>query len=175
MRRVQTQAECDVEAEIHAETVESTYCRAIAIERAVRDALRELSATERAIIEGYYFDGHSLGQLARSRGVPFDLVRITRRRALAKLEQMLRPFVEKMFGLAAVRHPDCPICKASWRTIAEDILDARTSDVTWGEITTRIKRAVGWEAPSPQVLITHQRKHRRSEKQTTTQPKGDLA
>ena len=151
-----------------------SYHRVIAIEHAVRGALKVLTTAERSIIEGYYFDGRSLGQLANSRGAPVNLVRMTHRRALAKLEEALRPFVERMFGLSAIRQPDCAICRASWRAVAEEILDSRTTEITWGQIAVRIRRAVNWQAPSPQVLITHQRKHRRFERTSTAQPKGEL-
>jgi hypothetical protein len=148
--------------------------RSLAIELAVRAALGVLTAGERTIVEGYYFDGRSLPQLARSTGVPLDFVRISHRRALAKLEVELAPFVERMFGLAAIRHVNCAICRASWRAIAEDILDGKTADTTWGQIAIRIERAVGWKAPSPQALITHQRKHRRFVKSATQQEEGEL-
>lgn len=147
--------------------------RSLAIELAVRGALKVLTRGEREIIEGYYFDGRSLPMLARATGVPVDFVRIAHRRALAKLEMTLAPFVERMFGLAVVRHTDCTICRASWRAIAEDILDGRTADTTWGQIAIRIERAVGWKAPSPQVLITHQKKHRQFVKPATQEPEGE--
>ena len=147
--------------------------RSLAIELAVRGALRVLTTGEREIIEGYYFDGRSLPQLARATGVPVDFVRIAHRRALAKLETELAPFVERMFGLSAVRHRDCAICSASWRAIAEDVLDGRTGDTTWGQIMIRIERAVGWKAPSPQALMTHQKKHRQFEKPATRETEGE--
>lgn len=154
--------------------IAGSYQRAMAIERAVRGALKVLTTAERSIIEEYYFDGRSMGQVANSRGTPVNLVRMTHRRALAKLEEALRPFVERMFGLSAIRQPDCPICRASWRAVAEEILDSRTTEITWGQVAVRIRRAVGWQASSPQVLITHQRKHRRFERIPTAQPKGEL-
>jgi hypothetical protein len=147
--------------------------RSLAIELAVRRALTLLTTVERSIIEGYYFDGRSMPQLSRSGGMPLDFVRIAHRRALARLEGELASLVERMFGLEAVHRPECVICGAPWRTTAEAILDGKTPDTTWGQIATRIERAVGWKAASPQTLIVHQRKHRRFEKITTTTQEGD--
>jgi len=49
---------------------------------------------------------------------------------------------------------------STWRADAEAILDGKTPEMTWGQIITRIERATGWRAVSPQVLIAHQRAHR---------------
>lgn len=146
--------------------------RSYAIELSVRQALGTLTSGERIIVEGYYFDGRSLPQLSRITGAPLDFVRIAHRRALAKLEVELTPLVERLFGLGAVRRIECAICQAEWRAVAEDILDAKTADMTWGQISVRIARAVGWQAPSPQTLITHQRKHRRFERTCGQSQKG---
>ncbi len=147
--------------------------RSYAVEISVRRALRVLTAGELAIVEGYYFDGHSMPQLARATGVPLDFVRMAHRRALAKLEIELAPLVARMFGLEAIQLPNCAICRAQWRTTAERILDARTPDMTWGQIAVRIERAVGWKASSPQTLITHQRKHRKFERIPDHMGKGE--
>ncbi len=147
--------------------------RTYAVELVVRRALRILSAAELRIIEGYYFDGRSMPQLSRSTGVPLDFVRIAHRRALARLEIELSPFVERMFGLSSVTLSGCAICMAPWRPTAEDIIDGKTPDTTWGQIAIRIERAVGWRPPCPQVLITHDKKHRHFEKPSTQNQKGE--
>jgi hypothetical protein len=79
---------------------------------------------------------------------------------------MLAPLVAQWYGIGAARNSACPICTAEWREDADAIIDAKTQEVTWGQIMTRIERATGWRAKSPQVLIMHQRKHR------TFQPEG---
>ena len=147
--------------------------RSLAVELAVRRALDVLTTSELVIVEGYYFEGRSMPQLSKSTGVPLDFVRIAHRRALAKLEVELAPLVERMFGLTAVTRTGCAICLAPWRPAAEEILDGRTPDATWGQIAVRIERAVGWKAPSPQVLMTHQRKHRQFENTPATKSEGE--
>lgn len=127
---------------------------------AVRRAIRILNTPERNVIEGYYFDGTSFPRLANAAGVTLTRIRTIHERALAKLRTRLTPFVELMFGLRVIQAPDCPICSAMWREIAEDLLDAKTTDMTWGDVARRLERAVGWRAPTPQILMTHQRKHR---------------
>ncbi len=130
------------------------------IERAVRRALTILSQTERRVIEGYYFDGCSFGRLAAVVDLPQRRVRVIHQRALSRLEFELAPLVEQMFGIRSMRAPNCPVCNAEWRVIAEDLLDEKTEEMTWGDVIIRLERAVGWRAPTPQILISHTRKHR---------------
>ncbi|GAB4323811.1 MAG: hypothetical protein Kow0074_16380 [Candidatus Zixiibacteriota bacterium] len=144
--------------------------RTRAVQRTVRRSLSVLNAPERAVIEGYYFDGLSLPQLANQAGVPLIRIRVMHRRALGKLRQELTPFVIAMYGLRLSHDSDCPICTAPWRDAAERILDDKTADMTWGDVAVRIERAVGWTCPTPQVLMTHQRKHRHFQRR----PKGDI-
>lgn len=143
------------------------------IQEAVRSALAVLNPPERFVIEGRYFDGRSFPRLATSLGQTLARVKVIHRRALLKLEIELAPFVERMFGIAAVRTPDCPICRAQWRSTAERLLDEKTPDMTWGEMATRIERAVGWHASTPRILTTHQRQHRRFVKSSNPIPEGD--
>lgn len=140
------------------ERVRAERVRQIGI--AVRGALAILNLPERSVIEGYYFDGTSLPRLADQSGLTLTRIRTIQERALAKLRTRLTPFVEKMFGLRVVQDPDCPICEGVWRVIAEELLDGKTPDMTWGDVARRLERAVGWRAPTPQILMTHQRKHR---------------
>jgi hypothetical protein len=99
-------------------------------------------------------------------------IRLLHQRALRKMEMILAPLVARMFGVTALRVPDCPICRAEWRFDAERILDDKTDDITWGMISQRIERATGWHAPNPQTLKSHQARHRRFTKVTTAQRKG---
>jgi hypothetical protein len=145
--------------------------RVFEIQDAVRDALVVLNAPERFVVEGYYFDGRSLPRLASMQSLSLARVKGIHRRALTKLEIELTPFAERMFGIAALRTPDCAICRAEWRSVAEQLLDEKTPDMTWGDIAIRIERAVGWHVPSPRVLTTHQKHHRRFVISTATEPK----
>lgn len=128
---------------------------------AVRAAIGGLQTAEREVIEGHYFHGQSLPRLARQMGRPMARIRLLRERAIRKLRVALTPFVEQMFGIRVLRAPDCPICRARWRDDAERILDDKTDDMTWGMIARRIERATGWQAPNPQMLKTHDQRHRR--------------
>jgi len=143
------------------EHIEFITRRAFEIQDAVRNAMAVLNAPERFVIEGYYFDGRSFPRLATMRSITLSRVKSIHRRALTKLEIELTPFVERMFGIAAIRTPDCPICRAEWRPMAEQLLDGKTPEMTWGDVAIRIERAVGWHVPTPRVLTTHQKRHRR--------------
>ncbi|MBD3298901.1 MAG: hypothetical protein GF341_09620 [candidate division Zixibacteria bacterium] len=143
--------------------------RARRVETAVRGALRVLNPPERGIIEGYYFDGRSFPHLANEHSLSLTRVRTIHTRALSKLRHELTPLVIELYGLQLAHESGCPICRAQWRDLAEGILDEKTPDMTWGDVATRIERAVGWTPSTPQVLITHQRKHR----QLQHSPKGD--
>jgi hypothetical protein len=110
------------------------------IQDAVREALAVLNAPERFIIEGYYFDGRSFPRLASMQSLTLSRVKGIHRRALTKLEIELAPFVERMFGIHALRTPDCAICRAEWRSIVEQLLDEKTADMTWGDVAVRIER-----------------------------------
>lgn len=145
--------------------------RAFEIQDAVRDALTILNAPERFVIEGYYFDGRSFPRLATMQSLSLSRVKSIHRRALTKLEIELAPFVERMFGIEALLKPDCPICRAEWRPIAEQLLDEKTLEMTWGDVARRIERAVGWHVPTPRVLTTHQNRHRRFVMSSVNQPK----
>jgi len=135
--------------------------RARRVQQAVRQAMVVLNMPERAVIEGYYFDGTSLPRLADQGRVTLARIRTIHTRALAKLRFELTPFVMDMYGLTPTHADRCPVCAAAWRDDAERILDEKTDDMTWGDIITRLERAVGWRASTPQVLITHQRRHRK--------------
>jgi len=130
------------------------------IQRTVRDAIALLAPIEREIIEGYYFEGLSLQRLANRAGRPFSRMRMLHERALRKLAMILAPFVERVFRIRVLQFPNCPICRAEWRSDAERILDDKTDDVTWGAIIRRIERATGWRAPGAPVLKAHQARHR---------------
>lgn len=155
------------------EHVEFIRRRASEIQAAVREALKVLNAPERHVIEGYYFDGRSFPRLATMRSVTLSRVKSIHRRALTKLESELAPFVARMFGIEALRTPECPICRAEWRSVAERLLDEKTPDMTWGDVAIRIERAVGWHVPTPRVLTTHQKRHRRFVTSSANQPKED--
>lgn len=130
------------------------------IRRAVRTAVGRLEGLEKTVVEGYYFDGLSMGRLAELERVSLNRAFIVHRQALRSLRAMLAPFVERLFGLEATCVSSCPICVAPWRDDAEAIIEAKTKDMTWGQIIIRIERATGWRTQSPQILIAHQRKHR---------------
>lgn len=134
--------------------------RVLEIARAVREAVAKLRGLERSVIEEYYFDGLSVRRIAEAEGVSVNRVMVAQRLALRQLRVLLTPFVTRMFGIGATCVPNCPICAAPWREDAEAIIDGKTSDVTWGQIMTRIERATGWNGKRPQILIAHQRKHR---------------
>jgi hypothetical protein len=135
--------------------------RAARTERAVRGAVAQLSETERAIILQYYYDGRSLAAIGDRLGFSLLRMQVLHRRALGRLRRDLTPMVRMMFGVDAPRHGGCAICSAPWRAEAEELLDEKTPDMTWGEVARRLARAVGWHTPSPQTLIIHQKHHRR--------------
>lgn len=141
----------------------------------VRRAVDRLTGLERTTIEGCYFDGISMGRLATIEGVTVSRVVMAHRQGLRRLRQMLAPFVARWYGIGVIRNPACSICTAAWREDAEAIIDAKTQDVTWGQIMTRIERATGWRAKSPQVLIVHQRKHRTFQHERTDNGDTSLA
>jgi hypothetical protein len=130
---------------------------------------------ERRVIEGCYFDGMSMGQIAEIEGVTVNRVVTAYRQAIRNLREMLAPFVARTFGIGATIVASCPICTAEWRVDAEAIIDGKTADVTWGQIMTRIERATGWRAKSPQVLIVHKRKHGVFESERIVHDEADVA
>ncbi|MEW5702722.1 MAG: sigma-70 family RNA polymerase sigma factor [Candidatus Zixiibacteriota bacterium] len=130
------------------------------IQEHVRNAVAKLPILERRIIEGHYFDGHSLSQLADEIGLPKTRIQVLYRRGLGRLRTALADFVVATFGIRAVILPDCPICHAAWRGTAEDLLDEKTPEITWGELARRLERAVGWTPTTIQVVIGHQKRHR---------------
>lgn len=141
----------------------------------VRRAVERLTGLDRSTIEGYYFDGISLRRLATIEGVTVSRVVMAHRQGLRRLRHMLAPLVARWYGIGVIRNPACPICTAAWREDAEAIVDAKTQDVTWGQIMTRIERATDWRAKSPQVLIAHERKHRTFQPERTNNGDTSLA
>ena len=131
------------------------------IEHTVRDALSCLTIPEREVVEQYYYNGLSFIRIADAQGLAVERVQFLHRRALANLRIKLAPFVGITFGLSPLANIDCPICCAPWRQTAEELLDEKTTAATWGEIARRLERAVGWFASTPQILMAHQKKHRR--------------
>jgi len=131
------------------------------IERAVRRAVGRLGPGERQVIERYYYLGRSFDSIAKEDFLSMARVRAMHRRALGHLRLLLAPLAQFLFGVGQSVDPDCPICTASWRHDAEEILDEKTAEMTWGQMAMRLERAVGWRPGSPQTLIGHQRHHRR--------------
>jgi len=131
-----------------------------AVDRSIRAVVAQLAHIDRLVIEGYYFEGLSLPRIAQDHSLSADYVASVRRRALGVLRLALAALVEHEFGITVVADSACDICRAVWRESAEAILDEKTDRDTWGDLITRIERATGWRAPSPQTLRTHQSKHR---------------
>lgn len=153
----------------------SEYGRVEEIRYAVRRAVGQLRGLERRVIEGYNFDGMSFGRIAESESVSVNRVVTAHRQAMRSLRVILAPFVARTFGIGATVVSRCPICTSSWRSDAESIIDAKTPDVTWGQIVTRIERATGWRAKSPQVVIVHKRKHGTFEHERNTDDQTESA
>lgn len=130
------------------------------IERGVRGAVGQLRGLERIVIEGYYFDGRSLGQLAEREGISLNRMVLAQRQAFRALRTALAPLVARLYGIGAASVAGCPICAAPWREDAEAIIDGKSPATTWGQIIARLERATGFRARSPQTLLAHQRKHR---------------
>jgi hypothetical protein len=128
--------------------------------RAVRAALQKLGTIERLVIQMYFYEGLSWSHIGDRLGLSVNRSRAVQRRALVLLQRQLAPFVRATFGLEAVREDNCPICTAPWRRLAEELLDAKTPDDTWGRIGLRIERATGWKTATPQILKSHQKYHR---------------
>ncbi|MCH8992115.1 MAG: hypothetical protein IIA44_10265 [Acidobacteria bacterium] len=136
---------------------------------AVRRALRDLQYMERLVVDGYYYDGLSFGRIADRYGLTRSRVQTLHHRALTALEGALAPLVRETFGVVPVRRSACPICGTSWQRMADELLDEKTADVTWGQMAARLERAVGWRPSTPQILIAHQ-KHRRLFEHATEGP-----
>jgi hypothetical protein len=139
---------------------EASEARTLWIRDRVRAAVRELDDPERMVVEAIYYDGLSLDQIGARIHLTKNRVAVAHRRALASLRITLTPLVAEFYGLRAVAEPSCPICTAVWRDDAESMLDAKTAEMTWGELIVRMNRAFGWRAKSPRVLIVHQQRHR---------------
>jgi len=156
--------------------MESAECRRVdEVRRAVREAVGRLKGLERRVIEGYYFDGMSFGQIAASEDASVNRVVTAYRQAMRNLRVMLAPWVARTYGIGATVITTCPICTSPWRNDAEAIIDGKTPDVTWGQIMTRIERATGWRARSPQVLIVHKRKHGVFQSERIVNDEADIA
>jgi len=143
-----------------AEATESAAARTLWVRDRVRAAVQELGELERAVIEGYYYDGLSLDGIGAQAHLSKNRVVVAHRRALAALRVTLAPLVAEAFGIGAVCELSCPICTGEWRGDAEAMLDGKTAEMTWGELIIRLERAFGWKANGPRVLIVHQKRHR---------------
>lgn len=131
-----------------------------AIIHAVRRALADLQHLEHLVVDSYYYDSLSFGQIADRHGLTRSRVQTLHHRALTTLEGALAPLVRETFGVVPMRRSTCPICGAPWQRVADELLDEKTADITWGQVAARLERAVGWRPATPQILIAHQ-KHRR--------------
>jgi hypothetical protein len=134
-----------------------------------------LGELERRVIEGYYFDGVSMGKMVDTEQVSLNRALIVHRQALRQLRVILAPFVARMFGIGATCVRTCPICTGDWRADAEAIMDGKTPEMTWGQVMARIERATGWRARGPQTLIAHQRAHRTFQIERTDDEQADVA
>jgi IS30 family transposase len=124
----------------------------------VREAIGELTAMERMIIERHDFEGLSIVNIAVELGRSCSKVQAARRRGLRRLRKMLAPFVQERFGIF-LRSPDCPICGSPFRQDAERIIADRRRDEPYSKVISQLRRGYKIVIISPKTIIGHMKYH----------------
>jgi len=130
----------------------------VELEKKVERALGKLTEEERKLILYFYYDCFSYEKISEILGKEKYKLEKIHKDAKEKLKILLRDYVEKRFGIST-RAPDCIICRSPHRKKLEELIKKKRNNQTWSGLIKLFKRDFGIEIKTPQILISHQRKH----------------
>ncbi len=128
----------------------------------VRQALKRLSVQEREFVAQFYFIGRSYREISEQSGRPIHKLECLHKRAVKKLKNELGGFVRERFGVETEPDADCLICRSSHVAAINYLISQRDKSATWKPIIKTLRSKYGLRVSSPQVLIGHEKYHRRS-------------
>jgi hypothetical protein len=136
--------------------------KASEIRSRVREALERVSVQEQEFIVQFYFMGKSYREISEQSGRPIYKLEALHKRAVKKLKKELGGFVRERFGVETESDADCLICRSPHVAEINRLLSQRDKTATWRPIIKILRDKYGLKVSSPQVLIGHEKYHRRS-------------
>jgi len=128
----------------------------------VREALERLSMQEREFIAQFYFMGKSYREISEQSGRPIYKLEALHKRAVKKLKRELGGFVRERFGVETGSDAECLICRSPHVAEINRLISRRDKTTTWKPIIKTLRNKYGLKVSSPQMLIGHEKYHRRS-------------
>ncbi|RKX28267.1 MAG: hypothetical protein DRP47_04785 [Candidatus Zixiibacteriota bacterium] len=128
----------------------------------VQQALLCLSDGERELIEQFYYMGRSYREISERSGRAIYRLEAIHKRALRKLRNELRYFIQERFHLDETIErniSECPICNSPYRCDIDFVISQRDPTATWKPIMRYLRKKYNLDIRSPQTLIGHERHH----------------
>ena len=138
---------------------EEEKARTEEIQQAVAEALERLDEDEREYIRCIYFQGQTLGEIARSTGRAMHKLAGLHKRVHRRLRKELAPIAARLFGYQPTVHPGCPLCASAHREEIDRLIAARDPTETWKPIIRELRERFGIRVTSAQMLVGHWRYH----------------
>lgn len=138
--------------------------RDIELETTVEKALNKLNQEEKRFIQYFYYDCFSYEKISFILGKKKCKLEKIHKDAKEKLKLVLKNFVKKRFGIslsldASAKDTDCIICKSPHREKLDELIRKKKKNQTWSRLIKLFKKDYGVSVKTPQILITHQKKH----------------
>ena len=136
----------------------------IELETIVEKALDKLNEEEKRFIQYFYYDCFSYEKISQILGKKKYKLEKIHKDATEKLKLVLKNFVKKRFGIslsldASAKDMDCIICKSPHKKNLDELIKKKKKNQTWSRLIKLFKKDYGVDIKTPQILITHQKKH----------------
>lgn len=136
----------------------------IELETTVEKALDKLNEEEKRFIQYFYYDCFSYEKISQILGKRKYKLEKIHKDAKEKLKLVLKSFVKKRFGIslsldASAKDMDCIICKSPHTKKLDELIKKKKKNQTWSRLIKLFKKDYGVNIKTPQILITHQKKH----------------
>lgn len=124
----------------------------------VRNALAQLSALERRVIEMYHFDGRSIRSIAATLRKRPSTITNLHRCALKKLRKLLAEYAHDRYAIAPERSTCC-ICLSQHRQAIDDLIKRKRPEEPYGPLIREIRERFDLRIVSPQTILGHMKYH----------------
>lgn len=130
---------------------------------AVERALARLPSVEKEIIERYYYQGQSIGEIAEALISTVGSVERRRQNAIRKLRKYLSTFVKEHFGIEVRDLAKCVICDSPFRIEIERLIDSKPAEENWRKLLRCLREKYRLDIMAPQTIVSHIKFHREEE------------
>lgn len=141
------------------ETVTGDFENSSEVDSAVRRALEKLEEEEMEFVIRFYFMGQAYGEISEKSGRAVHKLEALHKRAIRKLRNALKAFVNKRYGIKQKKNNCCPVCVSPHRQAIDEVITNNDKSSTWRPVINEIYEQFGLKIKSPQTLIGHMKYH----------------